>query len=79
MYVCMMQGCCTALPPPAHGIPLPVKSVLFLFGLVAFPLFWVVLFGLVLSPPCGVAVVVLVGPASPVAGTVFHRGMVTAC
>ena len=50
----MMQGCCTPLPPRPHGIPLPVKSVLFLFGLVAFPLFWVVLFGLVLSPPCGV-------------------------
>ena len=36
-----------------------------------------VLFGLVPSPPCGVGpVVFLVGPAPPVGGSVFYRGMV---
>ena len=36
-----------------------------------------VLFGLVPSPPCGVGpVVFLLGPAPPVGGSVFYRGMV---
>ena len=65
----MMQGCHTPPPPPHPMVsPLPVKWVVVLFGLVAFPS------GLVwprpLSPPpCGVGpVVVLVGPAPPVVG-----------
>ena len=48
-------------PPAPHGIPLPVKWVVVLFGLV--------------PSPVG-AVVLLVGPAPPVGGSVFYRGMV---
>ena len=124
-YVCvcvyMMQGCHTPPPPPTPWYPcLPVKRVVVLFGLVAFPawsclassppplwsgacglLGWprpacggqcvlqrygmvaaavssnVIVTCLVPSPPCGVGpVVVLVGPAPPVWGSVFYRDMV---
>ena len=59
IYVYMMQGCHTPPPPPTPWYPpLPVKWVVVLFGLVAFPV-WsclassprLVLFGLVPSPP----------------------------
>ena len=64
-------------PPTPWYPPLPVKWVVVLFGLVAFLVF---LGGLVWPrpfPPCGVGpVVVLVGPAPPVGGSVFYRGMV---
>ena len=67
-------------PPPPHPMaspPLPVKWVVVLFGLVAFPLF---LGGLVwprrLPPLWRGPVVFLVGPALPVGGSAFHRGMV---
>ena len=65
----MMQGCHTPPPPTPWYPPLPVKRVVVLFGLVAFPVSS--------SPPplwsgaCG-----LVGPAPPVRGSVFYRGMV---
>ena len=73
----MMQGCHTPPPPP----PLPMVSPL--ACQVGSSLVWaccfsrLVLFGLVPSPPCGVGpVVFLVGPAPPVGGSVFYRGMV---
>ena len=69
LHICMMQGCCTPPAPPTPWYPLPVKGLA--------PSSWVVLFGLVPSPPCGVGpVVFLVGPAPPVGGSVFYRGMV---
>ena len=38
IYIYMMQGCHTPLPPPTPWYPpLPVKWVVVLFGLVAFP------------------------------------------
>ena len=72
----MMQGCYTPPPPPPHGIPpLPVKWVVVLFGLVAFPV--PSCLASFPPPPVGVGpVVVLVGPAPPVGGSVFYRGMV---
>ena len=70
----MMQGCHTPPPPPPTPWypPLPVKWVVVLFGLVAFP---------VSPPPCGVRpVVFLVGPAPPVGGQCVLQtyGMVAA-
>ena len=118
----MMQGCHTPPPPPSPWYPpLPVKWVVVLFGLVAFPVWsclasspppplWSGTCGLfgwphpacggavcstevwcgcchllvamsslraLSPPPCGVhPVVVLVGPAQPVWGSVFYRDMV---
>ena len=67
-----MQGCHTPPPPPTPWYPpLPVKWVVVLFGIVAFPVWSCPL------PPCGVGpVVFLVGPARPVGGSVFYKGMV---
>ena len=69
----MMQGCHTPPPPPTPWYPpLPVKWVVVLFGLVAFPV-WSCLASSPLPPPppCGVGpVVFLVGPAP------FYRRMV---
>ena len=77
-----MQGCVTPpLPRPPRGIPsLLVKWVISLsFGLVAFPVFSGGLVWPCPLPPCKVGpVVVLVVPAPPVGGSVFHRGMVAA-
>ena len=71
----MMQGCHTPPPLPTPWYPpLPVKWVVVLFGLLLSPS------GLVWPrplPSCGVGpVVFLVGPAPPVGGSVFYRGMV---
>ena len=75
IYIYMMQG---SPPPPTPWYPpLPVKWVVVLFGLVAFPVPRLVLFGLVPSPPppppwsgaCG-----LFGP--PVGGQCVYRRMV---
>ena len=70
-----MQGCHTPPPPPTPWYPpLPVKWVVVLFGLVAFPV-WSCLASSP-PPPCGVGPVVFsVGPAPPVGGSVFYRGM----
>ena len=61
-------------PPTPWYPPLPVKWVVVLLGLVAFPV-WSCLAS---SPPplWSGAVVFLVGPAPPVGGSVFYRGMV---
>ena len=62
-------------PPPPHGIPPCLSSGSCLVWPCCVPR--LVLFGLVPSPPCGVgSVVFLVGPAPPVGGSVFYRGMV---
>ena len=73
----LMQGCHTPPSPSPWYPPLPVKWVVVLFGLVAFPV-WSCLAS---SPPtplwsgtCGL--VFLVGPAPPVGASVFYRGMV---
>ena len=61
-------------PPTPWYPPLPVKWVVVLFGLVAFPV-WSCLASS--PPPFGEGpVVCLVGPAPPVGGSVFYRGMV---
>ena len=79
IYIYMMQGCHTPPPPPPPPPtpwypPLPVKWVVVLFGLVAFPV-WSCLASS--PPPCGVwPVVFLVAPAPPVGGSVLYRGMV---
>ena len=69
----MMQGCHTPPPPPPAPWypPLPVKWVVVLFGLVAFPV-WSCLASSPLPPPPGGVgpVVFLVGPAP------FYRRMV---
>ena len=75
MYVCMMQGCHTPLPPHPMVSPVACQVGSCLVWPCCFPR--LVLFGLVHSRPCGVApVVFLVGPAPPVGGSVFYRGMV---
>ena len=66
-------------PPPPHPMvsPLACQVGSCLVWPCCFPR--LVLFGLVPSPPppCGVGpVVFLVGPAPPVGGSVFYRGMV---
>ena len=73
-YKDMMQGCHTP-PPSPHPLvsPLPVKWVVVLFNLVAFPV-WSCLASSP-PPPGGVGpVVFLAGPAPPVGGSVFYRG-----
>ena len=72
----MMQGCCTLpLPRPMVSPPcLSVKWVVFLFGLVAFPVF---LGGLVSLPPLWSGACGLFGwPRPPVGGSAFYGGMV---
>ena len=63
-------------PPPTPWYPpLPVKWVVVLFGLVAFPV-WSCLASSP-PPPCGVGpMVFLIGPAPPVGRSVCYRGMV---
>ena len=73
----MMQGCHTPPPPPTPWYPpLPVKWVVVLFGLVAFPV-WSCLASSPLPPPLWSGACGLFGwPRPACGGSVFYRGMV---